>query len=179
MPTSYNPHQTEWLTARQVHEAQLLGMSRSYQAVRLYIQRHWLSAHPTLCRKAAGKGTTMEYHVSLFSQDAIARRKKRRGWRDWQPVRGMQILEIAENGELHREITLMIRIEHSLTFPTSKAAPIRAVCIAKFGKAVSLNAEGTQTAPMPSVRVFAAYIRWILQKQQTTLWLEKRWPHVR
>lgn len=167
-----------WLTAREIWQAQLLGAQKSLNAVQRYIQRYHLSDSPDFCRVAAHRRNVLEYHVSLFTPEKIAERRKYRAGREAHPPRGISTLDQAAEGALANELAML-----SLRALPSweQAADIREKCIARFGLSIMKDTDPNERVKIPSVRVFHYWLINAYQKKResknTARKARKQVPH--
>ena len=143
-----------WVTAEQIAAVGALGLGKSVNAVRCYIKRHKLSNHPKWCRKAAGRGTTLEYNVRLFLPHEVAARKVGRWRKVFHLPRELDMYQEAEGGELFREIYAHVVWARMIGDDISSAEPIRNHCIRRFGKTIMKADDPDDRIVMPRLRAF-------------------------
>lgn len=143
-----------WLTAEQIAAFNVLGPGKSVNAVRQYIKRHQLSDHPEWCRKAPGHGRALEYNLLLFTPREVAIRKIGRGSKALHAPRELDIFDVAEDGELLREVRNLITMPGAIVLPFAAAGTIRARCLARFGTMIMKASNPAERIKMPSTSTF-------------------------
>lgn len=146
-----------WLTAEQIAASGALGPGKTVNAVRLYIRYHGLSDHPTWCRKAAGRGTTLEYNMRLFLPREVALRKVGRR-NEANPPRELNPYKAAEGGEFFSEIYARVTLARMMGHQIESAEAIRNRCLERFGKTIMRANDADDRIEMPSLRVFRKII---------------------